>query len=137
MREAVLGQTWSYLFFGILTTAVNFISYIFFTRLLDLDYRVSASLAWFLSVVFAYFTNKFYVFQSEVATGILLIKEFLSFLFFRVLSYFIDILSIIILVERLQVLDTVSKIIASVIVAIVNYFASKYLIFRLKVKTDE
>ena len=137
MRELALGQTGSYIFFGILTTVVNFISYLLFTTLMGFDYRIGASLAWILSVVFAYFTNKFFVFEAEGTKGIRLIKEFLSFLFYRTLSYFIDLLSIIILVERLNVLDTLSKIIASAIVAIFNYFASKYLIFRLKPKTDE
>lgn len=137
MREAVWGQTWSYIFFGILTTIVNFISYLFFTKLLEFDYRVGASLAWILAVIFAYFTNKFFVFEAKKTKGILLIKEFLSFLFFRALSYFVDILSIILLVEQFHVLDTLSKIIASAIVAICNYFASKYVVFRLKPKTDK
>lgn len=137
LSVAALGQTWSYIFFGILTTVVNFISYLLFTKWLGLDYRISASLAWVLAVVFAYFTNKFFVFKADGTKGIQLIKEFLSFLFYRTLSYFIDLLSIIVLVEQLKVLDTVSKIIASAIVAIFNYFASKYIIFRFKPKTGE
>lgn len=137
MKKAEIRQTQSYIFFGILTTVVNFISYVFFTTIVNLDYKIATSFAWILSVVFAFITNKIFVFKSGKTKGTLLIKELSSFLFFRSLSYFIDLLSIIILVERLRVVDTLSKIIASAIVAIFNYFASKYVIFRLKLKTDE
>ncbi len=130
MREAALDQTKSYIFFGILTTIVNFVSYLFFTKIINFDYKIAASLAWVLAVIFAFVTNKLFVFDCEETKGILLAKELLSFLFFRVLSYFIDLLSIIILVERLNVLDTLSKIIASGIVAVFNYIASKYYVFR-------
>lgn len=123
--------------FGILTTVVNFVSYMGFTKLMHLDYKVSASLAWILAVVFAFITNKLFVFKSEETNRSVLVKEASGFLFFRGLSYFVDIFSIIVLVEWLGVYDAVSKIIASGIVAVFNYIASKYVIFRLRLKTGE
>lgn len=120
----------SYIFFGILTTAVNFITYVFFTKALGIDYKIAASLAWVAAVIFAFITNKLYVFKSAATSALAVAKELGSFLFFRILSYFVDIFSIIVLVEVLGVLDTISKIVASAIVAVCNYFASKYVIFR-------
>ncbi|MBP1763033.1 MAG: teichoic acid glycosylation protein [Firmicutes bacterium] len=137
MKKLVQGETGAYILFGILTTVVNFVSYMGFTKLMHLDYKVSASLAWILAVVFAFITNKLFVFKSEETNRSVLVKEASGFLFFRGLSYFVDIFSIIVLVEWLGVYDAVSKIIASGIVAVFNYIASKYVIFRLRLKTGE
>jgi len=137
LKKLVQGETGAYILFGILTTVVNFVSYMGFTKLMHLDYKVSASLAWILAVVFAFITNKLFVFKSEETNRSVLVKEASGFLFFRGLSYFVDIFSIIVLVEWLGVYDAVSKIIASGIVAVFNYIASKYVIFRLRLKTGE
>lgn len=132
MKPVDRGQAWSYIIFGILTTIVNFVSYVIFTKLMDLDYKTAASLAWLVSVIFAFVTNKLYVFKTATTKKLHLLKELSGFIFFRVLSYFVDIGSIIVLVEVLNLWDTISKIIASAIVAVFNYFASKYIIFRTK-----
>jgi len=117
------------MFFGILTTVVNFVSYVFFTQLVQLDYKIAASLAWLLAVFFAYITNKIFVFKSAETKGSVLAREISGFLVFRLLSYCIDILSMVVLVSFLGIWDQLSKIIASAIVAVFNYFASKYVIF--------
>lgn len=132
MKPADRGQAWSYIIFGIFTTIVNFISYVIFTKLMGLDYKTAASLAWLVSVIFAFITNKLYVFKTATTKKLHLLKELSGFIFFRVLSYFVDIGSIIVLVEVLNLWDTISKVIASAIVAVFNYFASKYIIFRTK-----
>jgi len=137
LKKLELGETGSYILFGILTTIVNFVSYMVFTKLMHLDYKVAATLAWILAVAFAFVTNKLFVFKSEETNKSVLVKEASGFLFFRGLSYFVDIFSIIVLVEWLGVFDAVSKIIASGIVAVFNYIASKYVIFRLRLKTGE
>jgi putative flippase GtrA len=130
-------EAYSYVFFGILTTLVNFISYVFFAKAAALDYKIAASLAWGLAVLFAFITNKFFVFNSRGRSFAATVKEFGSFLFFRILSYFVDLATIIILVERMCVFDAAAKLIASVVVAVLNYFASKYYIFCLKTKPNE
>lgn len=132
MKPADRRLAWSYIIFGIFTTIVNFISYVIFTKLMGLDYKTAASLAWLVSVIFAFITNKLYVFKTATTKKLHLLKELSGFIFFRVLSYFVDIGSIIVLVEVLNLWDTISKVIASAIVAVFNYFASKYIIFRTK-----
>lgn len=120
----------NYLVFGILTTLVNIISYWLFTTIFNVDYRISTTIAWFISVVFAFITNKIFVFNSKGLDVKTILSEFMSFLFFRILSYIIDLGMMIVLVEWIKMNDLVAKILANIIVVIVNYVASKYYIFR-------
>lgn len=55
----------SYLIFGVLTTLVNYVSYFGATKLFRINYLVVNVIAWFISVVFAYVTNKFWVFENK------------------------------------------------------------------------
>ena len=71
----------SYIFFGVLTTAVNFITYVFFTKALGIDYKIAASLAWVAAVIFAFITNKLYVFKSAATSALAVAKELGSFYF--------------------------------------------------------
>ena len=123
-------EMFNYLLFGGLTTLVNIVTYYIFTDTLNFDYKLSTTIAWVVSVIFAYITNKIYVFNSKQHNFIQVAKEFFSFIFFRVLSYFIDILSMFLLIEFLLIDDLISKIAANVIVVIFNYFVSKLVIFR-------
>jgi putative flippase GtrA len=120
----------SYLIFGILTTLVNIVSFWLMNDINGMDYRVATTIAWIISVIFAFITNKLYVFNSR-STGIYsLFKELVSFLFFRLLSYFLDLSLMIILIEFIKVDSLIAKIIANVFVVIFNYFASKFVIFK-------
>jgi putative flippase GtrA len=120
----------SYLIFGILTTLVNIVSFWLMNDIIGMDYRVATTIAWIISVIFAFITNKLYVFNSK-STGIYsLFKELGSFLFFRLLSYFLDLSLMVILIEFIKVDSLIAKIIANVFVVIFNYFASKFVIFK-------
>lgn len=120
-----------YLVFGVLTTLVNIISYVLFSRIIRFNYKEATTIAWVISVVFAYITNKLYVFNSKGKDMLTVIKEFLSFILCRILSYLIDIVTMIALIEGLNLDDMVAKIIVNIIVAVINYFASKFFIFRI------
>jgi len=119
-----------YLVFGILTTAVNFLSYIVLTKLFFADFKTATTVAWFLSVFFAFVTNKIYVFRSRQTNPMALTREFASFLFSRVLSYGLDIMTMILLVSLLRMNDLVAKIIANILVIVFNYLASKFFVFK-------
>lgn len=95
-----------------------------------MDYRIATTVAWVLSVIFAYVTNKWYVFQSTTASLSTLIKEILSFFGFRFLSYFLDLGSMILFVSQFHFNETLAKIIANVFVVIINYAFSKWFIFK-------
>lgn len=71
----------SYLVFGALTTVTNL------SKLFGMDYKLATTIAWAISVLFAYFTNRLYVFNSKETNIIIITKEFFSITFFRLLSY--------------------------------------------------
>ncbi|WP_411348091.1 GtrA family protein [Paenibacillus sp. WLX2291] len=116
----------NYIIFGVLTTVVNIVSYIILVNLLYMDYRIATTIAWIISVLFAFFTNKKYVFKSEKG----FMKEMVLFFGARLLSYFIDLMGMILLVEGLTINDTIAKILVNIIVILVNYFISKLIVFK-------
>ena len=119
----------SYLVFGILTTLINIVSYAILSKFFGMDYKFATIIAWMISVFFAFITNKLYVFNSKETNVSLMIKEFLSFIFFRLLSLILDIGIMLMMVEWLRMDDLLAKIAANVFVVIFNFFASKYVIF--------
>lgn len=120
----------AYIIFGGLTTLVNFAVFIFFTKALNINYLVSNSIAWFISVVFAFITNKIFVFESKNYHIKHTSYEFAKFLFFRVFSGVLETLILFLMVESLGMNELIVKIFASIIVVISNYFFSKLIIFR-------
>lgn len=123
-------ETILYLFFGAFTTLVNIVSYLFFTRVISFNFMVANALAWIIAVLFAYITNKFFVFESKKITFIFLMKEFLSFIGFRLLSGLVEMIMLYIMINLLLINDFLTKIITNIIVIILNYIFSKMLIFK-------
>jgi len=124
-REFIL-----YLLFGVLTTLVNILSYALLAKGLALDYKPATAMAWALSVLFAYVTNKRYVFQSPATALPAVLKELGSFVVFRLASLGLDMITMVISIEILRLHDLVAKIIANSLVIAFNYLASKFVIFR-------
>jgi len=121
-----------YLIFGILTTVVNIVVYFISTRFLNLDAYISNIIAWVLSVLFAFVTNKVYVFNSKNTTVRVILKEGISFFGFRVLSLIFDMICMYIFISLLSTNDLVAKIITNVVVIIINYLFSKLFVFKSK-----
>lgn len=116
-----------YIIFGILTTLINILVYLLFTRVFAFNYIVSNILAWFFSVLFAYITNRIWVFES-VNENIL--KEIFLFFSGRLFSGIVDTALMFIFIDLLLVSDSVSKIIIQIIVVILNYVISKFIVFK-------
>ena len=127
----------NYLIFGGLTTIVNFICYYIFARMIGIDEVISSALSWFFSVLFAYITNKIFVFDSKTKGIKNLIRECISFFLARILSGILcDIGSFALMVKVFNINDIISKIITQVMVVIVNYIFSKFLVFKKKSKNS-
>jgi putative flippase GtrA len=120
----------SYLFFGVLTTVVNFAAYLLLTDLFIVHYTIATAASWFIAVLFAFITNKIYVFKSKGMQN--MSKELTSFIFFRVLSLGLDLGLMIFLVSTLKFDDLFSKIAVNIVIVIVNYALSKFVIFTKK-----
>lgn len=120
----------SYLFWGVITTLVNIISYIIFDRVFHVNYQVSTVIAWFLSVLTAYVTNKLWVFNSKTETTAELLSEMTKFFTMRVATLLIEMFIMWIGVSLLKWDSILVKIIDNVVVVVSNYFFSKILVFR-------
>lgn len=119
-----------YLFFGVCTTAVNVISYWCGAHLLKMDTMLSTIIAWCLAVLFAYLTNRKWVFHSEASGTLEIIKEIGSFFACRLTTGIVDWVCMYVFVEVLKCNDLIIKIIANIVVIVLNYVASKLLIFK-------
>ena len=117
----------NYLIFGGLTTLISIVTYAIFTKVFHIDYLISNILSWIIAVLFAYVTNKIFVFESKSKKNI---KEITSFFFFRVVSLIMEMIILYVFVDMLHIDDLVTKIIAQVIVIVSNYVFSKEFVFK-------
>lgn len=117
--------------FGVLTTLIN-IGCFFVLDQLEVNMYLNNTISWVVSVLFAYITNKIFVFESKDCSFKVLIKEGSSFFFFRILSYFMDMFAMYLLVDIFLLSKMFSKIISNIIVIIANYVFSKLFIFKKK-----
>ncbi len=121
-RELIL-----YVVFGAFTFFVNLISYFFFANMLGINYLVSNAIAWFLSVLFAYITNRIWVFESKSPN---ILKEMSLFFGGRIFSGVVDMLLMYTFIDLLVFDSSISKIIVQIIVIILNYIFSKLIVFK-------
>lgn len=125
-----------YLIIGILTTVVNLIVYAIVIRIVKGRYNIANILAWLSAVIFAFFTNKIFVFESKSFERKILKKEFIIFFTSRVGTGVIEIAALPLVVNigfdqlffKTKGLD--GKFLIGAVVVILNYFISKYLVFK-------
>ena len=120
----------SYLFFGVLTTVVNYLVYLPCFNLLEMSAAASNVAAWVVAVAFAYLTNKPFVFKSHDWPAKTVLPELSKFVGCRVGSGVLETLIIFLTVDCLLWNGNVMKLVTSVLVVILNYVASKLLVFR-------
>jgi len=125
-----------YLIFGGLTTVVNYVMYFACTRWLEQDEMVANSVAWVVSVLFAFVTNKLWVFESKQTGGKRFLLELGSFVSARVLSFLLESGIMLLFVTMWHFWDLPVKLAANVLVVIMNYFASKWFIFKKEEKRE-
>lgn len=121
-----------YLIFGVLTTAVNYLVYIPCLNLLGLSASVSNVIAWCVAVLFAFLTNKPFVFESKDWSAKTVVPEFTKFVGTRVASGLMETLILMVAVDMLGWNGVIWKLVTNVIVVILNYIGSKLLVFRRK-----
>ena len=126
-----------YIIFGALTTLVNIAAYWLFAHPLMLPTVPSSVIAWVLAVLFAYLTNRKWVFQSEAVTGREILREGVSFYLCRLGTGILDWVCMFIMVDRLCWNDMIVKIAVNILVIILNYVASKLIVFKKSGKETE
>ena len=136
--KLVTKEIFSYVFFGVMTTVVNWAVYTALVRFAGLGITLSNALAWVAAVLFAFITNKLWVFESRNLKPAVVAKEFVSFTASRIVTGVIEIFGVPLLVKLgldrkiLGIDGAVAKIIVSVAVIILNYIFSKIIVFRKK-----
>ncbi len=121
-----------YLFFGGITTLINIVVYMVCYDIFDISNVISNILAWILSVLFAFVSNKFWVFESKSKNRLRVQKEFLKFVGGRIGTGLLDLLIMYICVDVLYGPAFIIKIISNIVVIILNYILSKMLVFKEK-----
>lgn len=136
----------NYGFFGVLTTVVNFAAFYLLDTFLikgEQAYLLNNAIAWFLAVVFAFITNKMFVFNSKTWAFKVLIKEAPEFFGGRIFSFAIEEAGLWLLVDKMNFArfsytfsgiditgEFIAKLVIGVVVVILNYFISKLIVFR-------
>ncbi|KAF0334999.1 GtrA family protein [Pediococcus acidilactici] len=126
----------SYLFWGVVTTLVNIVVFAVLVDQLNIFYQVSNVIAWFVSVLVAYVSNKLWVFNSHTSTASDLFAEALRFFLMRAATLALDIVILYVGISLLHGNDIFVKIIDNVVVIISNYAFSKLVVFRTKKKWE-
>ena len=117
----------AYIIFGVLTTAVNIITYFLFVDVFAVNYLISNIVAWFVSVLFAYITNRIWVFESKDDN---IIKEIVLFYGGRIFSGAVDTGLMYLFIDILSTGNAFAKIVVQVIVIVLNYVFSKFIVFK-------
>lgn len=155
LKKLINKETVTYLIFGVLTTVVNFAVFkgfdMLFTKTVSVDLVLLTNIiAWVVSVAFAFVTNKLFVFESKSWKGNVLRKELPSFVSARLFSLGVEELGLLIFIKWLGfdsfVLEVLpdfaiggkmlTKIGLSVIIVVMNYVFSKFVIFNKNGKDE-
>lgn len=127
----------TYLVFGVLTTVVNYVVYWLCTLVLtpdiflhDKNYLVSNVICWIAAVAFAYVTNKLFVFESRSWKPSVVGREVAAFVGARLLSLVFDMGIMFVCVSLIGINEFIAKLVAQIVVVILNYIFSKLFIFR-------
>lgn len=118
--------------FGVLTTLVNIASYYLLYDILHIPNVASTSVAWLFAVLFAFVVNKRYVFNSISWNRAVVLREARDFFACRVLTGLLDVAIMYVAVDLLSLNPLAWKFFSNLLVIILNYIASKFIIFKTK-----
>ena len=121
-----------YLVFGGLTTLTNIGAYALFARVFHMNLMAANGLALALSILFAYVTNKLFVFESKTDSWGAVLQEFASFMACRLATAVLDMFLMYITVSVAGLYDLLMKVIVNIIVIVLNFVFSKLIICKKK-----
>lgn len=125
-------ELWNYLIVGFLTTVISLATYFICTETflnpkINIELQIANVISWCLAVIFAYVTNRVFVFKSKNENKL---REAVSFVGSRILSLIMDMAAMFLMVSILNWNDKIGKIITQVMVIVVNYLLSKLFVFK-------
>ncbi len=119
-----------YILFGGLTTLINLIVYDLLTEKAGVSILLATLVSWIISVLFAFVTNKLFVFESKNYSSSAWIKEGIKFFSARLFSLGIEEVFMLVCCNLLHFNDKICKILAQALIAILNYFLGKLVVFE-------
>lgn len=132
IKRIVNREITSYLIFGILTTIIDAVTFFISNKIINIDYIISTIIAWIVAVLFAYITNKIWVFKSNIIEFSIIIKEAITFFIARLLSLLFTLIWMFFTIECLGIDEFFSKLLTNIFVVVMNYFFGKLFVFRNK-----
>ena len=128
----------NYIIFGVIATAINIGVFAILNLLLGENlYLISNILAIIASVLFQYFSNKFFVFERKTLSKKETFMEFVKFISARAVTAVLDMVIMFIGVSLLNVSEILMKVITNIIVVILNYVLSKFFVFKKTAKNKK
>ncbi len=122
----------SYGIFGVLSTIINIAAYYLCYTMAGIPNVPSTIIAWVAAVIFAFLTNKVFVFESKSFSPEIFWREAVQFFGCRLLTGIMDVVIMFVAVDLMAWNSLVWKVISNVLVIILNYVASKLIIFKKK-----
>ncbi len=119
-----------YILFGGFTTVVNIVTFTLCADVLNMGTYIANLIAWILSVLFAYITNKLWVFESKTTDIKSLVREITTFTGARLLTLGFDMVIMYVGIDLFHLNKLLMKIVANVVVIVSNYVFSKLFIFK-------
>lgn len=119
-----------YLFFGGLTMIVSIVSYTICNLTFGINALVANIISWIWSVMFAFFTNRIWVFQAQTNSIKEFLKQMVSFCSGRIVTLIVEEVILLIFITYLHYNSVAVKVIAQVAVVVLNYVISKLWVFR-------
>lgn len=128
----------SYIIFGVVTTTINVVSFFVFNTIIGWSYLSANGLSIVISILFAFYVNKKYVFRNQTNSTMQLFKELGLFFLFRGASASFDMLSMWLLIGGLGLNNNISKLLTEGVVVVLNFLISKFIIFKKnEIEEDE
>lgn len=121
-----------YLFFGGLTFFISIGTYAVLNVMMGINELISNFISWVIAVLFAFFTNRIWVFNSHTSGFVEFIKQMWDFIFGRIITLIIEELILFVFITKMHCISMAVKIIAQIIVIILNYIISKVIVFKDK-----
>ncbi|MCH4240248.1 MAG: GtrA family protein [Oscillospiraceae bacterium] len=121
-----------YIVFGVFTTALNLAIYFVLTEAMHTDEALAYFIAWIIAMLFAFVTNKRYVFESKTKARKAVLFELGTFAAGRLMTFAVGEAMIIIFVQHLRQSNVIWKLITNVIEIAGNWLVSKFITFRKK-----
>ena len=122
----------AYLFFGAMTTLINLVSFWTLSTVFHLETIAATVIAWVIAVIFAFVTNKIWVFKSKSKNTQETTKEAVTFMIVRLVTLGVEVFLMWLMVDNFKQDKLIWKLLCSVVTTVLNYIFSKLIVFKEK-----